>query len=85
MLKKNCNKFKIPILKKNLKKFGFPFAGQVWIPHITIASIKGIRENDKFIKKFLKSKIKLKSQVNEIKFYKIHNDKHHFLFNVKDL
>ena len=85
VLKKNCNKFKIPILKKNLKKFGFPFAGQVWIPHITIASIKGIRENDKFIKKFLTSKIKLKSHVNEIKFYKIHNDKHHFLFNVKDL
>ena len=84
VLKNNSNAFKIPILKKNYKKFGFPFSGKVWIPHTTIASIKGIRKNDKFVKEFLSSKIKLKSQVNEIKFYKIRNDKHDFLFNVKD-
>ena len=82
--KKNYNKFKIPILKKNFKKFGFAFSGRVWIPHITIASIKGIKKNNKFVKEFLTSKIKLKSQVNEIKFYKILKNKHYFLFNVKD-
>ncbi len=84
VIKNNINLFKIPILKKNYKKFGFPFSGKVWVPHITIASIKGIKKNDKFVKKFLSSKIKLKSKINQIKFYKIHNDKHDFLFSVKD-
>ena len=82
--KKNNDGLKIPILKKNYKKFGFPFVGKIWIPHTTIASIKGIKKNDKFVKEFLSSRIKFKCKINEIKFYKIHNNKHNFLFNVRD-
>jgi hypothetical protein len=84
VLKKNINQFKLPILKKNYKRFGFPFVGEIWIPHTTISSIEDLKQNDKFVKNFLSSKINLKCQVNEIKFYKIHKDKHDFLFNVKN-
>ena len=76
--------FDIPILKRNYKKYGFPFIGKVWIPHTTIASIKNIKSNHKFVNNFLKSKMNLKCVVNEIKFYKIVKDKHDFLFSVRN-
>ena len=83
--KNDTHLFNIPILKKNYKKYGFPFAGKVWIPHTTIASLKNIKPNNKFVCKFLKSKINLKCKVNEIKFYKIVKDKHDFLFSVRNI
>ena len=82
--KKNKNLFKNNDLKKNYKKFGFPFAGNIWIPHTTVASIKNLKNDNTYIKKFLSEKIKLKCVIREIKFYKIMKDKHDFLFNVKD-
>ena len=82
--KNNKNLFKNKILKKNYKKYGFPFAGNIWMPHTTVASIKNLKNNNKYIKKFLSEKIKLMCAIREIKFYKIVKDKHDFLFNVKD-
>ncbi len=84
ILKKNMNLFKNNILKNNYKKYGFPFAGKIWIPHITIASIKNIANNNNYIKYFLSTKTNLKCLVSEIKFYKIVKDRHDFLFSVKD-
>ena len=83
-LKRNINLFKNNILKNNYKKYGFPFAGKIWIPHITIASIKNTTNNNNYIKYFLSTKINLKCLVSEIKFYKIVKDRHDFLFSVKD-
>ena len=85
VLKKNNNLLKLPVLKKNYKKYGFPFVGKIWIPHTTIASIKNIDTKNEYLKKFLKSKIKFKCQYKKIKFYKIINNKHKFLFNVKNI
>ena len=82
--KKNKNLFKNNDFKKNYKKFGFPFVGNIWVPHTTVASIKNLKINNKYIKKFLSEKIKLKCAIKEIKFYKIIKDRHDFLFNVKD-
>ena len=83
IIKKKTNLFESKELKANYKKFGFPFVGSIWIPHVTVASIKNL--NDKiFIKKFLSSKCKLKSQLKELKFYKIIKDRHEFLFSVKN-
>ena len=82
--KKNIKLFKNDILKNNYRKYGFPFVDKIWIPHTTIASIKNLKENDKYIKQFLSKKIKLKCFVKEIKFYKIIKDRHDFLFNVKN-
>ena len=84
VLKKNMNLFKNNILKNNYKKYGFPFAGKIWIPHITIASIKNVTNNNKYIKYFLSTKTNHRCLVSEIKFYKIIKDRHDFLFSVKD-
>ena len=84
ILKKNMNLFKNNILKNNYTKYGFPFAGKIWMPHITIASIKNITNNNNYIKYFLSTKTNLKCLVSEIKFYKIVKDRHDFLFSVKD-
>jgi len=83
IIKKNTNMFKNSILKNNYKKYGFPFAGDIWIPHTTVASIKNLNDK-KFLRKFLSSKFKLKCKVKEIKFYKIVKDNHIFLFDVKN-
>jgi 2'-5' RNA ligase len=85
VLKNDINLFNIPILKRNYKKYGFPFVGKVWIPHTTIASIRSIKPNHRFVSKFLESKMNLKCLVNEIKFYKIVKDKHDFLFSVRNI
>ena len=74
------NTFKDRNLKANYKKYGFPFAEKIWIPHITVASIKNIDKDHIFIKRFLKSKIKLKHNAKDIKFYRVSNNKHYFLF-----
>ena len=85
VFKNDINQLKIPILKRNYIKYGFPFVGKVWIPHTTIASIKNIKPNHSFVNKFLRSKMNLKCLFNEIKFYKIIKDKHIFLFSVKNI
>ena len=82
--KKKTNLLVNKILIKNYQNFGFPFVGNIWIPHTTVASIKNLNKNNKYIKKFLSVKIKLKCMIREIKFYKIIKDRHDFLFNVKD-
>ena len=85
VFKKDINIFKIPIFKKNYQRYGFPFVGKIWVPHTTIASIKNIKPNNKFINKFLKSKINMKCLINKINFYKIVKDKHELLFSVKNI
>ncbi len=82
--KKKQNLFENKILKNNYKKYGFPFTGNIWIPHTTVASIKNLKKNNKYIKQFLSVKIKLRCVIKELKFYKIIKDRHDFLFNVKD-
>ena len=82
VLKKESFLFKKLILKQNYKKYGFPFSGPIWIPHTTVASIKGVDKNNVFIRRFLKSKINLKCDISFINFYKIMKNKHKFLFKV---
>ena len=78
--KKNLKILKNKKLKKNYLKYGFPFAGKIWIPHITVASISGIGNTDNFIINFLNKKFKFKDKVNKIEFYRIKNNRHYFLF-----
>ena len=78
--KKDIKNIKNQILKKNYKKYGFPFAGKIWIPHITVASIRKVNQDHIFIKKFLKLKINLRSLIKNIEFYRVSNEKHYFLF-----
>lgn len=80
VLKKNSNIFGNSTLKKNYNKYGFPFAGKVWIPHVTVASIRKINEDHSFINSFLKTKVNHKILIKKIEFYRINNNKHYFLF-----
>ncbi len=81
--KKKSNKIDNNILKENYKKYGFMFSGKIWIPHITVASIRKISQNHSFIKNFLKLKINTIINVDYVEFYKIVNEKHIFLFKTK--
>ncbi len=83
IIKKNTQVFKNSIFRNNYKKYGFPFVGDIWIPHTTVASIKNLNDK-KFVRKFLSSKLELKCKVKEIKFYKIVKENHIFLFDVKN-
>tara|TARA_B110000261_G_C12991947_1_gene320658 strand:- start:205 stop:813 length:609 start_codon:yes stop_codon:yes gene_type:complete len=83
VLKDDLYLFKDLTLKKNYKDYGFPFVDKIWLPHITIASIKNIKSQHKFIRDFLKTKISLKCIIDEIRFYKIIKDKHTFLFKTE--
>lgn len=84
VIKNEKYSFNNKTLRKNYMKFGFPFAGNIWIPHITIASINKNKKSEPFLKKFLNSKINLKCFVNELSFYKINKNEHKFLFRVKN-
>ena len=85
VLKKNIEILKNQKLKKNYLKYGFPFSGKIWIPHITVASISDIKKKNKFISNFLNKKIRFKDEINEIEFYKVDNNKHSFLFKTKSI
>ena len=84
VIKNDKNLLNVETLRKNYMKYGFPFAGKIWIPHTTIASINKNKKSESFLKKFINTKINLKCFVNELSFYKINKNDHKFLFKVKN-
>ncbi len=59
--------------KANTDKYGFPFVGENWLPHITIASI----EKDKFekvLKRLIKNEIRGEFLLSYLSLYKISNN-----------
>ena len=66
----------------NYSKFGFPYVGDKWIPHITIASIKSQSIKHPYFTNFLNTKILLSDEIKNIYFYEIINDNHNFLFKL---
>ena len=68
-------------MKKNHKKYGYPFVGKNWIPHFTISSIS--KKNDlKKIKLNLKKKIKLTNRVKNISIWLINKNQHKKLHTI---
>jgi len=64
---KTSNKFHKNTLEyKSFKKYGFPYVGKHWIPHISICSILDKNINNELAKKFFKSKINLDFYVYEL-------------------
>ena len=69
------------LMKKNYKKYGYPFVGKNWIPHFTISSIS--KKNDlKKIKFNLKRKIQLANSVKKISIWLINKDQHKKLHTI---
>ena len=62
------------IYKKSQKKYGFPYIGDHWIPHISVCSVLD-NISKIYLKNFLSQKINLKFNVGSIYLYKVINDK----------
>ena len=68
----------------NMKKYGYPFVDNEWLPHFTIASIKGgIKKKKIIFDKFLKQKMSKKLlKINNFSVWQIKKEKHIKLFKV---
>ena len=78
-------KLKDKKFNSNLKKFGYPFTGKEWLPHFTIASIKGkLKTKNIIFNKFLKQKITKKLfKVDNFSVWQITGEKHRKIFRVE--
>lgn len=63
--------FKNKKLNQNYKKFGFPFVGKIWKPHISIGSVLDNNVNKKFLNDFEKQNFFSKSEIKKVYFYKL--------------
>ena len=61
--------------KKSFKRYGFPFVGNHWIPHLTIASLN-IDQNDPLIEEFLAQTCEFEFNVKEVSCWRVENDQH---------
>ena len=62
-------------LKKNYKRYGYPFVGKNWIPHFTISSISK-KHNLEKIQSLVKKKISLTCNVKKISIWRINKNQH---------
>lgn len=64
------NIFSSVLLNKNLKNFGFPFFGKIWLPHFTIGSFKKDKNKNLRFKTLKSTNI----QIKKISLNKIFNN-----------
>ena len=69
-------------MQKNYEKYGYPFVGKYWLPHMTIASINKCSINKKFISKFNIQKFDFLQKIKYVSVYKIDDDYHEHLWNI---
>ncbi len=70
-ISKNKNEeFSNKLLNYNMNKYGYPFYGKIWIPHITLGSVE-LKKNKEIYKLFKNTKIKKKMFVCKITLNKI--------------
>ena len=69
---------KFPLLKNSFDRYGFPFIGNHWIPHLTIASLK-TGQNDPLIEEFLEQSCEFELDVTEVSCWRVENDQHNCL------
>jgi len=80
----NLNLFnKNSLEQKSLKKYGFPYVGIHWIPHISICSVLDKKINSKEIKNFLNSRMHFTFNVDEILLCIVHKKKLKIIKKVK--
>lgn len=64
---------------KNFYEYGFPFVGNSWIPHITVASVINCSENDVRINFFLEKFKNMELVIDKISLWEIEGDNHEML------
>ena len=67
-----------PLLKNSFDRYGSPFIGNHWIPHLTIASLK-TGQNDPLIEEFLEQSCEFELDVTEVSCWRVENDQHNCL------
>lgn len=79
-IQKNLPNFLIgnKLLENSFDLYGFPFVGDHWIPHFTIASLK-VNKGHPLIKEFLSHKELFSFKVNTISLWQINNDDHNMV------
>ena len=80
--KKEEYSFNLKWMKNNYKKYGYPFVGKYWTPHMTIASINGYSIKNKFFSDFAKQKFNILNKIKYVSVYKIDDDYHEHLWNI---
>ena len=65
--------------KESYDRYGFPFVGSHWIPHLTVASVK--KEGKKLFDEIMTTTIKLKQQKSggRLALYKVSGDSHQLI------
>ena len=72
----------VPLLKNSFDRYGFPFIGNHWIPHMTIASLKTC-QHDPLIEEFLEQSCEFELDVSEVSCWRVENDQHNCLEKYK--
>ena len=85
-IKKNINlnnSFKNDsLLFRSNKKYGFPYVGDHWIPHFTVASLT-TNKRKKFLKNFLSLPVSFDFEINRFSIWRINEDVHIKLKTIK--
>ena len=85
-MKKNINlnnSFKNDsLLFRSNKKYGFPYVGDHWIPHFTVASLTD-NKRKKFLKNFLSFPASFDFKINRFSIWRINQDVHTKLKTIK--
>ena len=63
------------VLRTSFKKYGYPFVGSHWIPHLTIASLR-TNQNHSLITEFMEWKPNYVMQIKEVSCWHVENDDH---------
>ena len=61
--------------KTSMERYGFPFVGDHWLPHFSIASLK-VRRNSLFLKELLQRPVSFTFTVDEISIWEVEGDRH---------
>lgn len=66
----------------SLARYGFPFVGNHWVPHFSIASLK-IRRNAKILRQIVVRPQRYSFQVDELSVWKVDEDNHEKMYSVR--
>jgi len=66
---------KSKVLLDSFTKFGYPFVGKHWTPHMTVASLS-TKKDHYLITEFLSQKVSLDLEINSLELWQIDKEKH---------
>ena len=78
---------RLAILKKepfktSMERYGFPFIGEHWLPHFSIASLK-IRKDSLFLKKLLQRSVSYNFMLGDLSIWEVDGDRHTKLYTIQ--